>query len=267
MDKKHYLKQTFDQVSEGYDQPALSFFPQTAKLMVDYMTLKEGAHILDVCTGTGVVALEAASSIKNCKVIGIDLSQGMLNKAQQKADKLALNNIDFRVMDLDALSFPDDYFEAATSSFGIFFLDDMTKALQNIHAKVKTGGQIAISVFSAGAFEPMSLLFLDRIEAMGHSVPPQSWKNISQDHQLKQLFSQAGMTQLIIHREPLGFYMKDAEDWWNIVWNAGYRGLLNQLSATELATFKAEHMAEVNALCKKGDNWLDTGVIIAIGQA
>ncbi len=267
MDKKQGLQQTFDCVAKGYDHPALSFFPETAKRMIQYLGSSESTKVqlLDVCTGTGVVAIEAASQHSNIAVTGIDLSSGMLAEAQLKANQQGLDNISFQQMDLDHLTFADEAFDVATCSFGLFFLDDMKQALSNIKSKVKASGKIAISTFSEGSFEPMSVLFLELYESFGYEVPPLSWKQITTDEQLIALFSSVGIDAVSIYREPLGFHMTSAKDWWDVVWNAGYRGLLNQMSDTELASFKEQHLQDIQQLCDQGESWIDTGVVIAIG--
>ena len=265
MDKKQLLQRTFDTVAQGYDHPALAFFPETAKRMVNYLELKETVQLLDVCTGTGVVALESAKQLSKGAVTGIDLSSGMLAQAKSKAEQQSLDNITFIQMDLDELAFPDENFDTATCSFGLFFLENMEQGLHNIVSKVKTGGKIAISTFSEGAFEPMSSLFLKRYEAFGYEVPPLSWKQITTEQQINDIFKNVGILDINIYREPLGFYLSSAQDWWDVVWNAGYRGLLSQMSEEEQAYFKQQHMEEVQALCDAGDTWLNTGVAIAIG--
>ena len=267
MDKKQGLQNTFDTVAEGYDHPALSFFPETAKCLVDYLQLstKTGITLLDVCTGTGVVALQAAQANPAHRITGIDLSSGMLAQAQLKADQHRLDNIDFVQMDLDHLNFPEKHFDHATCSFGLFFLDDMQQGLRNIASVVKPKGKIAISTFNEGAFEPLSTLFLDRYESLGFEVPPLSWKQMTTDQQLHELFSSVGIHTVDIYRENFGLQMTSADDWWDAVWNAGYRGLLAAMSETELAQFKEAHLKEVQQYCDQGDGWLDIGVAIAIG--
>lgn len=266
MDKKQLLQQTFDMVSQGYDHPSLAFFPETAKRMVVHLKLQNSMQLLDVCTGTGVVALQAAGQLSKGEVTGIDLSAGMLSQAKHKAELQNLNNTRFVQMDLDNLSFPDKYFDVATCSFGLFFLDDMQQGLKNIASKVKPQGKIAISTFNEGAFEPMSSLFIKQYEAFGYEAPPLSWKQITTDQQISDIFADAAIQLIEIHREPLGMYLSSAQDWWDIVWNAGYRGLLNQMSDEELAYFKEQHIREVQKLCDDSRVWLNTGVAIAIGE-
>ena len=264
-ERKKMIQQGFDTVAPGYDHPALSFFPETAARMVDHLALDGALNLLDVCTGTGVVALAAAEKLHQGKVTGIDLSSGMLEQARNKAAQRKLANVAFRQMDLEQLEFPEASFDVATSSFGLFFLEDMVKAITTIAKTVKPGGRIAISSFANDAFSPMADLFLARYESFGYEVPPLSWKRISTRQLMNELFSQAGISKVEIHHEPLGYYMTSAEMWWDVVWNAGFRGLLNQLTAEQQVEFKQIHMNEIDALINHDKVWFNTEVLIAVG--
>ena len=264
--RKQMIRQAFDTVAQTYDHPSLAFFPQTAQRMVQYLQLDSAAHLLDLCTGTGAVAIEAAKVLGNGRVTGIDLSEGMLAQARQKAERQQLDNIEFIQADLDHLDFPSHHFDVIPSSFGLFFMDDMQAVLVRMMDMLKPGGKIAISSFVDTAFSPMSDLFLSRYEAFGREVPPLSWKRIATEQSIRDLFGAAGMHAVDLHAEPLGCYMQSAQDWWDVVWNAGYRGLLNQLSEPEQQLFRQQHMDEIQQLCDAEQTWLDTGVNIAIAR-
>lgn len=265
-DRKTMIRQSFDTVAMGYDHPSLSFFPETAKRLVKRLELENTARLLDVCTGTGVVALGAAEKLTRGSVTAIDLSPGMLQQAQSKAAQRQLTNVEFIEMDLEEMTFPEQHFDVATSSFGLFFLEDMAPGLSEIVRRVKPGGRIAISSFFGNAFSPMADLFVSRYESFGREAPPLSWKRLSTEADITALFSQVGITSVNISHEPLGFYMASPQDWWDIVWNAGFRGFLNQLSQEEQAAFKQQHMQEIAALCADEKPWLDTGVLIAVAD-
>lgn len=264
--RKQMIQQAFDTVAGGYDHPSLAFFPQTAAKMIELLQPPAHAQLLDVCTGTGVVALAAAEKMHDGKVTGVDLSAAMLAQAKNKADARGLNNIEFVHSDLENLEYPAQHFDLVTSSFGLFFMSDMTSALQHMLNMLKPGGRIAISSFVDAAFSPVSDIFLQRYEAYGREVPPLSWKRLSNEQLLSELFAHVGITEVSYHHLPLGFALKSVDAWWDIVWNAGFRGLLNQLDEQEQARFRDEHFDEINQLCKQQDVWVDTGVIIAIAH-
>lgn len=263
--RKRTLQTIFDTVAWGYDRPAMAFFPATAERLLAHVQLDPAAHVLDVCTGTGIVSLRAAQLLPQGHVVGIDLSSGMLAQARDKARQAQLANIDFVQMDMEALTFAPHRFDAATCSFGLFFIDDMTSCLHNIAATIKPDGKLAISTFATGAFEPMASMFLRRYESFGKETHATAWKRIAAEPELRALFIAAGLDNVVIHHEPLS-YPLSAEIWWDIVWNAGYRGYLQQLSNSELAEFRQQHQAEIETLCADGQTRLDAGVMIAVAR-
>ena len=264
--RKKMIEQGFDTVAAGYDHPSLAFFSQTAKSMMEFLALQKNQSVLDVCTGTGVIALAAAELLSEGKVTGIDLSSGMLQQAKNKAKNKNINNVEFIKMDLDYLEFPDESFDAACSSFGLFFMEDMTQALNNIVKAVKPAGKIAISTFTGDAFLPMSDMFLQCYNSFGKDVPGLSWKRLSSRELINEQFAAVGITNVKIHHVPLGYKMTDANMWWDVVWNAGYRALLNQLTDEQQIAFKEKHMAEISSLVGDDGVWFNTEVLIAIAE-
>ncbi|MDH5765613.1 MAG: class I SAM-dependent methyltransferase [Gammaproteobacteria bacterium] len=262
---KQMIKTAFDAVADTYDHPSLAFFPDTAERLLSFLDMDKHSSLLDVCTGTGMVALKAAAQLSEGSVAGIDLSPGMLKRAGEKARQLGLTNAEFLNMDLDQLQFDDRDFDLATCSFGLFFIDDMEAAMKNITAVVKPGGRIAISSFTGAAFEPFSQMFLECYESFGKQVPPLSWKRLDNEDNIRAVFSAAGISQLKFYFEPLSYPMKNEQHWWDVVWNAGYRGLLNQLTGEQQEEFKNKHLADVADYCNNNNACLNTDVVIAIG--
>ena len=73
------------------------------------------------------------------------------------------------------------------------------------------------------------------------------------------------MTGINIHHEPLGYQMTDAQVWWDVVWNTGYRSLLDQLTEKQQIAFKEKHLNEIAELVADGI-WFNTEVLIAVGE-
>ena len=265
-DRKKMIQQGFDTVAEGYDHPSLSFFPETAKRLVDHLQLNPTDNLLDVCTGTGCVALTAAEKLPQCKVTGIDLSSGMLQQAKNKAAEQGLTNAEFHQMDLEHINLPEASFDIATSSFGLFFLEDMTQGLTKIASTVRPGGKVAITTFTGEAFSPMADIFIKRFESTGREVPPLSWRRLATEELIKEQFNAVDITKVDIHHEPLGYQMTDPQNWWDVVWNAGWRSLLNQLSDDEQELFKEEHIKEISDVLGNDGVWFNTEVLIAVGE-
>ena len=187
-------------------------------------------------------------------------------QARAKAQTQQLHNVSFRQMDLEAMDFTKDQFDIATSSFGLFFIDDMETAMRHIAHTVKPGGKIAISGFMDTAFSPFSAMFLSLYEDFGKQAPPLSWQRLASTAAIEKVYHAAGIRDVSFYQESLGYALQSEQQWWDIVWNAGFRGLLNQLSEPEMAAFKTQHLKTIDELCRNGKNWLDISVMIAIGQ-
>jgi hypothetical protein len=63
----------------------------------------------------------------------------------------------------------------------------------------------------------------------------------------------------------VGYFLADADEWWDVVWNARFRRMVGQLQPKDQERFKREHLLEVAALATKDGIWLDVGVLFAIG--
>jgi ubiquinone/menaquinone biosynthesis C-methylase UbiE len=265
------IQKGFDTVAPGYGHPSLSFFPESAKHLVEHLQLNPTDKLLDVCTGTGCVALTAAEKLTQGKVTGIDLSSGMLQQAKKKAAAMGLSNAQFKQMDLEQLSLenlnrPQAPFDVATCSFGLFFLEDMTQALNNIASAVRPTGKVAITSFTGEAFSPMADIFIKRFESTGRVVPPLSWRRLATEELIKEQFNAVGITKVEIHHEPLSYQMTDPQHWWDVVWNAGWRSLFNQLSEEEQKEFEKVHREEIAEVLGDDGVWFNTEVLIAIGE-
>lgn len=264
-ERKAMIKATFNTVAAGYDHPALRFFPESARRLVDVFGPAGDEHVLDVATGTGSVALTLAARLPQGHITAIDFSTAMLAEARAKAAASGVGNVDFVEMDMQNLAFPRASFDGAVCGFGIFFVDDMAAQLRHIAERVQPGGKIAVCGFYENAFLPLAELFLARIERYGVERPPLSWKRIGTEALAQGLFESAGLERIHVERHSLGYYLTDAGDWWQVIWNAGFRGLVNQIPPAERARFQEEHLAEVQTYCRAEGLWLDVDVIYALG--
>lgn len=264
--RKTMVKETFDTVSQGYDNNSLRFFPRSAENMAALLDLKGDEQVLDVACGTGHASLAVARKLPKGRVTALDFSAGMLGQARRKADTLGIKNIRFAEGDMQNLPFPTGSFDSAICSFGIFFVMDMEAQLAHIASRVKPGGRVMISSFQESYFHPLKELFLGRLSAYGVQDPPQAWKRIAHAAGCRQLFASAGLTRIRVEERNVGYHLAGAEEWWDIVWNAGYRRHVAQLSANKQEQFRREHLEEVEALKSKDGIWLDVSVLYTMGD-
>lgn len=262
---KAIVQGTFNAVADGYDDPTLRFFPACAKQLADLLDLRGDERVLDVATGTGHAALELAARLPRGRAMGVDFSAGMLAQARRKAAARGVANVEFAEMDMLDLRFEGQPFDAALCSFGIFFVEDMETALAQIAAKVRPGGRVALSSFQLDYFRPLRQLLLDQLAERGVVLPPQPWERIATAAGFRALCASAGLRDVRIEARNAGYHLADENEWWRVVWNAGFRRLVGQLPPATLAEFRKNHLQDVAALKTAEGLWLDVGVLFAVG--
>ncbi|WP_142603615.1 bifunctional demethylmenaquinone methyltransferase/2-methoxy-6-polyprenyl-1,4-benzoquinol methylase UbiE [Solitalea koreensis] len=162
--KKEQVAEMFNKIAGKYD-----FLNHFLSLGIDIWWRKKAIselkkdqpkHILDVATGTGDLAFEAIETLKPKQVIGIDISEGMLNLADKKIKERALENVfSVQVGDSENLPFADHTFDAVIVSFGVRNFENLEKGLQNIQRVLKPGGKAVVLEFSKPTIFPFKQLY------------------------------------------------------------------------------------------------------------
>lgn len=264
---KKAVENAFDEASAGYDRPALQFFDRGAEALVRQISLRGDEHVLDAATGTGKIALALAARLHDGHVTGIDLSSGMLAAARKKAEARNLQNLSFRQADVDAVTFPPASFDGLTCGFGVHFWTNMEASLARLAGFVKPGGFVGITSFAKGSFEPQSILCLKRFESYGVKMPDTyTWERLDHPDKNRQLFEAVGLTDVRCEKQQVGAYLKNTEDWWDLVVFTGFRAFLNQLNESQAARYKAEHLKEIEATRGEKGIFLNVEVITAVGR-
>lgn len=257
------VRAVFDTVASGYDHPGSRWFDQTAQAIADVAKLAPGQRALDVATGTGKVALALAGSAPDARVVGVDLSDGMLAEARRKAAEARLQNAEFAQSSFDGLDY-GERFDVVTCSFGIFFVENMAETLKRFASQAKPGGRVILSTFASGSFSPFSDAFMELYEAFGFEIAPPPWLRVASPALLAGLCEEAGLGGARVVEHDFSLPLQNKEAWWDIVYNAGYRGMLERLTEEQAPQFKEEHLAEVRELLKGGEaSNLDVRVLIS----
>jgi ubiquinone/menaquinone biosynthesis C-methylase UbiE len=269
-DPRAQVAAAFNRVAAGYDNPASRFFPFCADRLIVRLNPARGAKILDVATGTGVVAMAAMQAVGHeGRVMAIDLAEGMLDRLQTKIDKFGIPNIDLHVMDAAALEFRSNYFDHVVCSFGISFLPDMALGLREWARVTKPGGRILFTVFGKQAFQPMMELFIRRIENFGVDAPdedtPFAAMRLADPERCRDLLSGAGFKDIEVHTEQLGYHLKDEAEWWEVIWNSGMREWVERIPPARQESFRVEHLADVRPLMSEQGLWLNVETLFAAG--
>lgn len=180
--KGKQVEQMFDQIAHSYDtlNHRLSWDIDKGWRRKAIKQLKPYApkSILDVATGTGDFAILSAEMLKPDKLIGIDISEGMMDIGRNKVKQRNLDSIiSFTKGDCMHLPFPDESFDAVTAAFGIRNFEDLDRGLKEMQRVLKKGGSLCIIELTSPIRFPMKQLF----RIYSHTILPLYGRMISKD--------------------------------------------------------------------------------------
>ncbi len=152
LSKKAQVAQMFDNISEKYD--FLNHFLSMGidvgwrKKVVKIIGEQNPDSILDIATGTGDLAI-MMSELNAKKIVGLDLSEGMLTVGKKKIATKKLDNLISMIQgDSENLPFNDNYFDAITVAFGVRNFENLDKGLSEILRVLKPKGKLVVLEFS-----------------------------------------------------------------------------------------------------------------------
>ena len=134
--------------------------------------------ILDIATGTGDFAILSAKELRPQRMIGIDISEGMMKIGQKKVEAEGLQHIvSFKKDDCTHLSFDDNSFDAVTAAFGIRNFQNLDQGLSEMYRVLRPNGHLSIVELTTPVSFPMKQLF----KLYSHTILPIYGKLISKD--------------------------------------------------------------------------------------
>lgn len=208
--KKKEVEDMFDNIAPKYDllNHVLSMKIDVLwrNTLVKWMNKDQPKEVLDVATGTGDLAIAVQKGTK-AKVVGLDLSQQMLNVGIDKIKKLNLNHeISMQKGDAENLPFESNKFDAVSVAFGVRNFENLEKGLAELRRVVKENKSVYILEFSKaeGFLGPFYLFYFK-------NILPQIGKLVSKDNRAYTYLPDS------VNAFPFGEKMK------NILLNTGFK--------------------------------------------
>lgn len=153
LNKKEQVANMFNSIAYRYD-----FLNRLLSVGIDVHWRKKAIRqlkatapkkVLDVATGTGDVAILTYRLLKPEKIIGIDISEGMLELGRKKIEKLHLaGHIELQSGDSEVIRFEDNIFDAVTVAFGVRNFENLEKGLKEMYRVLKPDGKLVVLEFS-----------------------------------------------------------------------------------------------------------------------
>lgn len=180
--KKEQVREMFDNIAPRYDllnhTLSLSIDRIWRRRVVRIVRRCHPRRILDVATGTGDLALDMARRIKGVQVLGVDISEGMLDVARRKVTSCGLDQrVVLEVGDAEHLEVGDAAVDVATVAFGVRNFGDLERGLRELFRTIKPGGKVVILEFS----RPRNPLFRSLYEFYTYRILPRIGGVVSRD--------------------------------------------------------------------------------------
>ena len=205
--KKENTKKMFNSIAKQYD-----FLNHFLSFGIDFYWRKKAVKsiknnpkiILDVATGTGDFAI-SASSIKNSKIIGIDISEEMLKIGETKIKNHKLEKrISLELLDVENLPFKDNYFDATTIGFGVRNFENLSQGISEVYRTLKNGGNLVILEPSRPTLFPLNLIY----KLYFHHIVPIIGKIVSKDKKAYKFLPES--VEFFPHGEDFLTYLREA---------------------------------------------------------
>jgi len=218
-----HLVDFFDQIAADYETWAEGLHRRVATRLAEVAQPKKGEHVLDVGTGTGLVAHEIAARVKPGTVIGIDLSDRMLSIARAKKSA----NTQFLGMAAEHLVFRPATFELVTMGEALAYLADPFRALEEAHRVLRSGGRLAVSCLRRSLSTPAQNLFFQGLAPLARrhylSLPRFSSERsrFGEPSVLPDLLGDAGFEVTRMTEMVTGGRARSAREWTDLMAGAG----------------------------------------------
>jgi ubiquinone/menaquinone biosynthesis C-methylase UbiE len=218
-----HLVDFFDRIAPSYDSWAGGQHERVAARLVDVAAPQKGEQVLDVGTGTGLVAHLVAPRVSPGSVIGIDLSDNMLALARSKKSR----NVQFLGMAAERLIFKPETFDLVTMGEALAYVSDPTDALSEAHRVLRTGGRLAVSNQRRSLSTRAQDLFFQGLAPLARrhylSLPRYTSERsrFGEPNVLPDLLQGAGFEVTRVTEMVTGGKTRDAKEWTDLMAGAG----------------------------------------------
>ena len=246
----------FSRAAPTYDSIGPRHFSYFAKKLIDFAEVGPASHVLDVATGTGAVLLAVAERVGvNGQVVGIDLSEAMLERAAAAVRQRQLQNVELRMMDAESLDLGGEQFDCVLCSFAFLAFPNKDRVVRGFRQVLKPGGRLGL-VDAFGWFFQHDSRWKRQEDVL------RSFGGLRNEVEggygpadLEDMLRAAGFVAIEAIEDCCGLVFKDEEEWWNWTWSHGSRRLLEAVPPCKQEELKRELFKALDA-CKEADGMI-----------
>jgi SAM-dependent methyltransferase len=195
---------------------------EVSEWLVDRLDPRPGETILELAAGTGETGFLAAARLAGRgRLISSDRSPNMVEAARRAAVPLGLANVDFRVLDAEALDLPDASVDRVLSRFGYLLKGDPPPALGEVRRVLRPGGNLAFAVWAARERNAWMTVPRDVMTELGHLEPPSpdapDLLEGRSPERIRETLAAARFEMRELAELPAGYRFRSADELWTFV--------------------------------------------------
>lgn len=264
---KQQVANLYNSRKDSYDRGGKnSFHAQIATQLVEYANIQLGQRILDLATGTGLVAIEVAQLVGNTgEVVGVDIATVLLAKAQEKIDAAGIKNLNLIAADVETLNFAEASFDRVLCCSALPLMTDVPADLRSWYRLLVPGGSLGLCVFAETAF--VAGVTLQKV-ARRYGINLIMSNLTGTKSKCRSLLQEAGFTEIEIISEQFGSYitLDTIVDAWDKSLHHPLCQTLLQLSPGQQQQAKTEYWSELEALVTDEGIWNDITTFFVFGS-
>lgn len=241
---KRHVSDVFSRASTFYDTIGDRAFSIFGKKLVEFACISPGARLLDVACGSGAVLIPAfAAASPGGQAIGVDLSQGMVERAKKELARSGIADATVVAMDAEDLVFPDDSFDFVLCGLSLFFFPNLQRALGEFRRVLKKGGYLVASTMGRPAADAMQNELRNLKDAYREAVVPAhtvTKLTLTTAPEIAEALSRAGFVDIQTENDSTVYHYKSADEWWQSRWSDFNRDFLERMDKSRIDGYKRD---------------------------
>lgn len=288
---KREISDIFTKVASNYDTIGTPFFSYFGEKMVDKVNISPNHTVLDIACGKGASLIPASKRMgaSGC-IIGIDLSEGMINHLSSIIKNKKLKNAELKIADAEKLDFPEGFFDVVLCGFSLPMFPRYQLVLNEIGRVLKDGGTIALSTWNDeyelkwrnelytkyiqlsrenkqkktpkhGILRKLKYVF-----SRGKRTQTQIKPQFGTSQGMKNLLTEAGFQYINVYEEKIDCRYKNDEEWYERMLAQGSRRVLDKISFENIEKLKKEAFDNLKNYKKGEEIEITMSALVTIAQ-
>ena len=229
--------------------------PNEARRLLEYLPLTSGQSVLDIATGTGLVAIPAAKAIlPHGNAIGVDISPVMLAQAREKIAIANIDNLELIEGDIERIDFSEEQFDRIFCCSALVYVSDIPAMLDKCYRWLKPEGCLAFTTSDCNSY--LADLKVKVSRDLFDIELPHILRPLWTPEKCISLLQKSGFRNIEIERQPKRYRIVKNSDWTKITNELYPQGNpLQNLSKTQIEHFQTEFQKAIDDLIAEGGEW------------